>query len=116
MNKKRLIYDLLLKSAEAAYQSCLVGGGAKVTTNRFEFFFNPEIGDLVLETTTLGMPRRDNKYNLGKLLRIERGKTQYDDKWIIETLYDGKEYAWNNARFVRVVGTSDSFYEISNAP
>ncbi len=117
ISKKRLIYDMLCKSAYAAYSSNLVGASCVAAKNRFDFFYEPKIGDMVLEITTLLMPHRDHTQNLGKLLRIEKSPdgNAYCDKWIIQSLYYDREFAWSNAKFIRVLEVSDNFHEISMA-
>ena len=114
MSKKRLMYELLLKSAEATYQSSLIGGDIPAVNNRFSFIFNPRVGDLVMETSTLGREEKDSTYNIGWLLRIEKGGNEFMDKWVLKSLYHGTEFTWQNASFVRVVDIDDNFYEISH--
>lgn len=115
-SKKFKIYELLIKSAYAAYVTTLIGNAPPATQRQSKFFSNPSIGDLVLETTTMGLKNRDITVNMGHLVRIEKSKNgnSFEDKWVIKTLYHNREFAWSNANFIRVLDCDDSFYEISH--
>lgn len=105
------MYELLVKSAYAAYTSNLIGNPCIATERRFEFFKNPKVGDLVLEITTINHPKRDITHNLGRLVRIEKSPNgnPFKDKWVIRTLYHDREFAWHNADFIRVLDIDESF-------
>jgi hypothetical protein len=115
-SKKLQIYELLVKSAYAAYIATLIGNAPPATHKQYKFFSNPSIGDLVLEVTTIGHKNRDITQNMGHLIRIEKAKNGniFEDKWVIKTLYHNKEFAWSNANFIRVLDIEDSFYKISH--
>lgn len=109
--------DLLTVSAYMTYKLSLCATATTTGRDFFNEIKNPEIGDLVMEISTLG--RRDNKTAIGKLVKIEQaaicskkewkesresGAIPTEKRFTIETLYASgpKRVHWTNCTFIKV--------------
>lgn len=121
---KEEILKLLIASAYCNWSSQLISG-PEATHQRFQFLKNPRVGDLVMETTTMFMPDRD-QYRIGHLVSDqmepygdddwwEQNKEDYEGKrptervYVIKCLLTGKPFRWTNASMIRVVENAKDF-------
>ena len=105
------VLALLCINTYNLYVSTLVGNPCLSTKTLGELIKNPQVGDLVMETSTIYDRARD-EHRFGNLLRIEmrpwRESEGPDDVpplhpfYVIESLAGG-EYTWENASFIRVL-------------
>jgi hypothetical protein len=63
----------------------------------WKYYKNPAVGDMVMEITTIGVPKY-NKDRIGILKSVDRSGMR---EYIIETL-DGREFSWTNCDFIKV--------------
>lgn len=112
---------LLEINAYGVYLNTLVGSPAPRVAALFERLTNPQIGDMVLEITTIGyVPPYGNR--LGRLVRQEdepvyspegEGVTEEDllitEKITYIQTMDGREFRWRNADFIVVAESIDTF-------
>lgn len=89
-------------------------GGTERCLKTYEHMANPQPGDFVMEQSTALMPSRPALDGVGELLRVtEENRTVAE--WDIESdgpipkervfyikTFDGREYRWTNASFVKV--------------
>ncbi len=122
-----LLATTLRRTIYAAYRATCVGQRAPVTEKYYTRTSAPQIGDLVIETTTIGGMRHQNATDLdgiGLLEEVAWEKVVFSDPefvWdeaengrphptervtYIRTL-DGRRFRWVNACFVAAV--ADSF-------
>jgi len=121
MKTRKELRRLVFVNAYHAYVNMLVSPKPPALRMRYEQMSNPQIGDLVMEISTIYMPDRDED-RMGRLLRIEewpfeteeewaalieRGEVSRDDRrpsravWVLGRS-DGSTYTWDNARFIKV--------------
>lgn len=114
MDLRRLFYV----SAYQVYLDTLHTCGAPITRKLADAIQNPKPGHLVMETSTIYMPERDES-RFGRLLRKTREPCYSSDEWRAQggkdeepiptesvwyiELPDGREYRWVNADFIRVL-------------
>lgn len=112
MNWERLVEI----TAYNLHGACLVGNPAPKVAAMYERMKSPQVGDLVLEISTIWDPERVGT-RLGRLLRHVREPVYTPEEWgangggddpiptesiwYIE-LADGREYRWHNASFIAV--------------
>lgn len=101
------------------WRACLCAGPQSIT-NLFNELKDPKPGDLVMETTTHRMSKRDPLEGIGRLVSITEEPTSTREEWIeagggadkpipTETIYtielifdDGRQFRWRNASFIKV--------------
>lgn len=108
---------LVGEAALAAYRNTLVGAAAPVVNAYFERASKPVVGDLVVETSSFGIRRRDDKEPeqcVGFLTKRETESWETHDEevgtqrgteeaWYITLLSDPeRELRWTNATFIAV--------------
>lgn len=93
-----LVQTLLIATVEHAYRKCFKGG---FDIELFESVKKVEIGDLVMETTTLFQIPRDFK-RIGILKSIE------GDNYRIKLL-NGKMFSWSNCLMIKVDPLLDDY-------
>lgn len=114
------ILKLLEANAYRVYQTALSGALGSGQDSLWKKISNPEVGDLVLETTTLWSANSDGK-RLGRLMSIareeypiseddrkqylDRGESTPHEKVYYLELLDGREMRWTNASFIKVFET-----------
>jgi len=110
-------YQLLVVNAYQLY-SCALSAPSPNGRNLLSVLSNPQVGDLVMEISTIYSPERDN-IRVGRLLRVEAKPLYTDQEWqeqgevtepiptekayVIESLLDEQEITWTNANFIKVV-------------
>ncbi len=117
--EKAKVVSLLKGAAYQTWRATLCAGPQSIR-ELFEELRNPKPGDLVMETTTHGMKKRDPLEGIGRLVSVmqEPMYTQeawkeagYDEGepipteriWIIELIFDdGRQFRWRNAQFIKV--------------
>lgn len=92
---------LLAHSILAIHSACLVGNPAPKVKEMYERMSHPQPGDVVLETGTCwraDWPERA----LGRLIRIERGPNEFEDTYVVASMYfaDRAITNWQNASFI----------------
>ena len=98
---------LIATSAHSAYRNVLSGGNSKAQQHYFDTVGEPQVGDCVVEISSLGWKLREGKSlidQVGELKSIVGGKY---GKYEIETL-DGRTVTWDNAEFIVVPDNSYS--------
>lgn len=118
MSNETQLLEILIASAYANYCSSLIGG-PPVSHERFKFFKEFKVGDLVMEVSSLH--RRDyDTQRIGYLVSDqmepfgtdewwEETKDDYEGKrpqervYTIKRLIGGEDFRWSNAMMVRVV-------------
>lgn len=120
---------LLCASAYAAYSSS-ISGRSQWLHDRFEWFKNPQPGDLVMEISSAFM--NDGENRIGYLIRVGMEPMFTDEKWEedkedwendrpqekiwrIRLLANGEECRWENADFIRVPRSTREFADIGRA-
>lgn len=108
-DKFKEVLELLAVSANIAWTNTLCGRQSPAQDYYFEQMKSPVVGDLVLETSSIG--NADAIDRLGRLLSITREPMKNWDPddddppletiWTIET-FDGRKFAWSNADFIVV--------------
>lgn len=111
--------ELLKMNAYNLWGSTLCVGPPKLQ-QLFDELHKPNVGDLVMETTTFRMKSRDPREGIGRLVKIAREpfytresakESGYEEGEEIpeETVYyiklcfdDNREYRWSNANFIKV--------------
>lgn len=99
------------------YSAYLNGGEYPIKQARFREITEPRVGDLVMEISTIYMPEYDAR-RIGWLRTLTldpvyteeqwKGEGGVDEPipkrkvWRLGLLADGSEFAWHNARFIRV--------------
>lgn len=102
------LVELLAVSAYVAWSNVLSGSNSPQQDSYFKKMQSPVVGDLVLETTSIG--RMDAIDRVGRLLSVQRESMKIDDwpedeetptekTWTIET-FDDREFTWRNASFI----------------
>jgi hypothetical protein len=86
--------ELIASSAYVAWANTLWGHLNPLQAHYQYRMIRPNLGDLVLEISTVKVPAMDR---IGRLLWI----TPDDERWTIQTL-DGREVRWENSRFIVV--------------
>jgi len=110
----------LLKNAAHQLWRASLCAGPKHITDLFEELRNPQAGDLVMETTTHLMGKRDPLEGIGRLVSVSRepiytpkewkeagGKdgapVPTERVWTIALVFDdGRLFRWRNAEFIKV--------------
>lgn len=113
---------LSVLEANAYAVSGLAFGPTDKNRRWYEYIYNPQPGDLVLEVSTIGADRAKGK-RFGRLVKIEREfvpSQDPDDEGYYDTFYhlelpDGSEFKWWNCRFVRVVESIKKVWEIDHS-
>jgi hypothetical protein len=92
---------LLAHSMLAIHDACLVGNPAPRVAAMYERMTHPQPGDVVLETGTCWRPDWPERA-LGRLIRIEPGANQFEDAYVVESMYyaDGAITTWQNCHFI----------------
>lgn len=114
-----ITYNMLRTNIYAGYDACLVGNPCQKVEEQYQFYTNYSIGDWIMETSSFHHNRRSQN-DIGKFLRIEHLPLHDEDEtdednmcWepntVIE-LFDGTEFYWYNASFIRVP-TWDTMYK-----
>lgn len=112
------IAELLCVSAYELYLRTLVGNPAPNTAALFEELTHPKPGDLVLETSSIGLNRCKATERIGRLIRIDEVPAWSTEenagsdpiptvkRWILALeLEDYREFSWENASFIKVLET-----------
>jgi len=105
------ILEIVAASSYVAWTNVLCGTQNKAQDKYFERMSSPEVGDLVLETTTHGRVKAIDR--IGRLLSVttEPYPDWEDDEpaptrdiWTIET-FDGRDFKWENCSFIVIPET-----------
>ena len=101
------LLELIASSAYIAYSHTLNGAGIPAHIRYFERMRHPEVGDLVLESTTMSRASAIDRIGRLKAITLEplEGWDDIDEPtpnekvWTITTM-DGREFKWRNADFI----------------
>lgn len=116
-DSEKNLLRLLCISVYEGYLSTLHGCDVAARKDLGRFYVDVRPGDLVMERSTAWMPERD-EHRFGRLLRTERRPVYTPEEWAAQGAgadepvptdlywviqrFDGSEYNWNNADFLRV--------------
>ena len=110
----------LLKGCAYELYSASLCAGPQHIRDLFEELRNPQVGDIVMETTTHRMPKRDPLEGIGRLVSVtrepiytpegwkeagaEEGEPIPTERvWTIALIFDdGRLFRWRNADFIKV--------------
>lgn len=108
------IIRLLVVNAYHAWNNCLVGDPTPRIAELYKELSNPQVGDMVLETSTFGRKRRTPA--IGRLTKVAREPAYPTDEWNesedgpmpLDTFWyltglDGDEQRWANCTFIKVL-------------
>ena len=111
------LYRLIAVCAYRAYSNSLCGSPSPKLAEYYERHVKPELGDLVLETSSVGR-RKDFFDSIGRLEKIEQEPFiiedwPEDEETPMETVHylkrlDGSEIRWTNASFIKI---PEDFFE-----
>ena len=113
------------RSAYNAYRNTLIGNAPKIVTDAFDRMTAPEIGDWVIETSTVHRMRHSPSSDLdgiGILEAVEWEKVVFGDPEFVwdeeaegkphptEKIYyirtmDGRQFRWSNASIVAILSS-----------
>lgn len=100
--------DMLEKTAYDLWRATLICSSTPTGEQLFERMSHPQIGDMVLETTTIHRIKK-NRRGFGKLVAIERSEVFYGVKYTVQTP-DGNLCDWTNAHFIAIPCGTFDFY------
>jgi hypothetical protein len=118
---------LLEITAYNLYMATLVGNPAPRVKQLYDRITKPQVGDMVLETSTIWMEDR-NGTRMGKLLRVVREPMYTDEEWSemrepipLDTFWyielpDGSEFRWYNCGFIAIPPRIDAYQHFGFNP
>lgn len=93
------LFKLLASNAYVAYRASL-SAAINGESRMFDWFKQVEVGQLVMEVSTIGMDTNDST-RIGYLKKVENRKRK-GITYTIELLDGGRKFEWTNASFIRV--------------
>lgn len=128
---------LVRRTIYNAYCATMVGNPAKVTSMYYDRASKPEIGDLVIESTTVHGMRHANATDLDGVGILEEialepfvfegdpdfvwdeqveGRPHPTERVYYIRTFDGRKFRWVNARMVAAVGIDLDFFGLHSSP
>lgn len=103
------LIDLLAVNAYMVYSGCIVGNRPPILQYRFDVVSKPQVGDLVVEVSSL-LHGRKARAGCGRLLAVEQrqayggtpGRIPMLDVYVIGN-FDGGTSRWKNCQFVKIL-------------
>ena len=100
------VLELLAVNAKVAWTNTLSGCNSKAQDYYFEQMKSPSVGDLVLETSSIGrVPAIDRIGHLQSIQDVpfkdweDEEPAPLERTWTIKT-FDGRQFTWSNADFI----------------
>lgn len=119
----KALATLVRRAIYNAYDGVLIGNCPAFIRKNFERMTHPQVGDLVIEASTVRMPYTNDLNGVGVLEKITQEPFPFDEPWdeaaegrpwpkeqcYYFRTFDGRLFRWTNARVIAALSTFRAF-------